>query len=139
MTENNKWTACSCNTCVDMCKQRPCWGTPEEIAGLIELGFGSGFMLDWWVDVYNGDIYVVSPAIAEYESQRAPGWPTGRCTFLNENNLCDLHDTGFKPMGARLALCRGSQEGGRAKKIAHMCDSAAGKEIVEEWWEGRTK
>jgi hypothetical protein len=82
-----------------MC-QAPCCGTPAEINALIEAGYGDRLMLDDWP----GDEDMMKPALKGHERQKAP-WATKTeegCTFWKEGK-CELHDTGLKPMHARLA------------------------------------
>lgn len=92
-------TECACEKCVKMCRA-PCCGTPQEINALIEAGYGDRLMLDDWDD----DPDMIKPAMKAYEGYRAP-WATSTkegCTFWKEGK-CELHDTGLKPMHARLA------------------------------------
>lgn len=108
---------CSCTKCVNMCKQRPCWGTPNEMKNIRDAGFGNRLMNDYWVeqpptndtDVYY-DTLVESPAIVGYEGKEAPVRPVGRCTFLTEDNKCELHDLGLKPLEGRTAIHDGTND-----------------------------
>lgn len=92
-------TECSCQKCQEMCEHRPCWGTPDEIQNLIDLGYANKLMIDYWVGNFSDreyeDTYVVSPAIAGYEKGNAPFWRDGRCTFLTSRELCEIHK--YKP------------------------------------------
>lgn len=97
----------ACHGCakgVDMCRTRPCWGTPEEIAAIKAAGYADRLMLDWWVGVPRIDI--PAPAIQGYEGKSAPERPRGRCTFLTADDLCELHDKGLKPAEGRKACCK---------------------------------
>ena len=83
-----------------MCKDRPCWGTPEEIQKIIDAGHGDKLMKDWWVA--EPDILILSPAIVGYENETAPESPRGRCTFLTPDNMCEIHD--LKPLEGKAAI-----------------------------------
>jgi hypothetical protein len=97
---------CNCSTCVSMCEQRPCWGTPKEIEAIVDAGFGDKLMQDYWEPdgTHPAHVYMAQPAIVGYEGTRAPWSPHGTCAFL-KNNLCTLHDKGLKPIEGRLAAC----------------------------------
>lgn len=75
-----KDSVCSCNTCVDMCKHRPCWGTPGEIKNIISKGFSKKLMVDFWCRS-GGDILILCGAIKGYEKRYAPSWPSGVFIF----------------------------------------------------------
>jgi hypothetical protein len=75
MMSRFKEAKCKCHECVELCENRPCWGTPEET-----------------------------------EEKRAPWRPYGRCTFLTEEGLCELHDKGLKPLEGRVATCKITKE-----------------------------
>ena len=100
-------SVCSCDTCAQMCKDRPCWGTPEDIKKIIDAGFRERLMIDYWVASPN--IYMLAPAIVGHENGNAPDYPEGRCTFLDANNLCELHTLGIKPTEGKIAVCRESK------------------------------
>lgn len=90
---------CSCNKCKAMCKTAPCMGTPSEMIKLIEAGFVDKLQLtiDFACMRYGlGPVEMIMPLFNE-EKQR--------CTFLNENDLCMLHDLKLKPSEGRLANC----------------------------------
>ena len=87
-----------------MCKNRPCWGTPEDIEKIKAAGYSHKLMMDYWYKSDEEDIPIEAPAIVGYEGKDAPFWPSGQCTFL-ENDRCILHDLGLKPTEGRLAHC----------------------------------
>ena len=135
------WKACDCSECVDMCTKRPCWGTPEEIEGLLHLGYGDRFMRDYWYGTspdYN-DIDIISPAIISYEGKTAPFWPTGRCTFLTVDGKCELHNTGFKPKEGRLAICGDGTPDDLHKEIAMEWDNGQAQDLANKWYEEAQK
>lgn len=136
MSENEmkEWTACDCDECVEMCERRPCWGTPEEIDQLIQLGYGNRFMCDYWVDTLDCDINIIAPAIVGYEGKAAPFWPQGRCTFLTDDNKCELHDTGFKPKEGRLAICgEAGTPDNLHEEVAMQWDTDEARDLVTRW------
>lgn len=90
-------TTCSCNTCKTMCKTAPCIGTPEEMIKIIEAGFVSKLI----VTGYAAGIKYGAPAMDII----APDFNNGRCAFLNENDLCELHDLKLKPAEGCFANC----------------------------------
>lgn len=117
-----------------MCQHRPCWGTPEELTKIVQAGFGPRLMKDWW----NGDdkrdyTEILSPAIVGSEGGDAPAWPTGRCTFLTQENKCELHDLGLKPTEGATACC--SQDSSRNVhfEMAKTWGTDEGRKAVQEW------
>lgn len=99
--------SCACSSCKRACQNRPCWGTPDEVEKMLDAGFADKLMLDWWEpDRRTGNrhaVYIVAPAARGYEKRHAPNWPTGvTCTLLTSDQKCPLHDTGYKPLEARV-------------------------------------
>jgi len=127
---------CSCYACKKACKERPCWPTPKETQALIDKGFGARLMRDYWVgDGPNGeDIKIVSPAIVDNEHDNAPLLPFGRCTFLNANDLCELHDLGLKPFEGRVSSCKSSHNG-LHEFVAKTWNCVEGLQLVKKWTE----
>lgn len=123
---NIKTSTCSCRNCVEMCENRPCWPTPLESDAIVAAGLGHRLMDDYWVDDENGDIPIVGPAIVGYEQRSAPFWPTGRCTFLSKNGLCELHSLGLKPLEGRAMDHSSTHE-----------DSVAVREHIVNLWRER--
>lgn len=129
-----KETTCSCQKCVSMCKDRPCWPTPEEAERLIENGFADKLMLDWWCGGGEGDtdIYLLGPAIEGHEGQRAPYWPWGRCNLLTKDGLCSLHDKGLKPLEGRAASCKTNKPKLHGF-VAMTWNCDLGRAVVAKW------
>lgn len=123
---------CSCEICVRMCETRPCWGTPEDIEKIINAGFGKRLMLDYWCDT--PDINLLCPAIVGYENKNAPFWPNGRCTFLNEKGLCELHDLGLKPTEGKVAI-HGKKDEDTHYEVAKTWKNEKGKILIKLWRE----
>lgn len=93
---------CSCDTCKNMCHASPCIPTIDECINLIEAGHADKLMLST----------IVRPG---YSGQcLAPIQTDKGCIFLDENNLCTLHDKGLKPVEGRLAS---HAEGGNGDKL----------------------
>ena len=92
MKENE---GCKCNTCKSACKHKPGWFMPEEAEKVAEyLGislqelFKTKLSVDWWQSECN--IFLLSPAIPDYEGREFPGNPRGQCAFY-KNKLCSIH------------------------------------------------
>ena len=120
-----------------MCKERPCWGTPDEIEKIIEAGYADKLMEDYWAG--SPDIYLAAPAIRRYEGRRAPFMPIGECAFL-ENDLCILHDAGLKPLEGRAAPCGSNEdaphEGTKIRAyIVREWKKKRGKTLLARWRE----
>ena len=123
---------CQCSTCVNMCKNRPCWATPEEASALIEAGYGDKLMHDWWVGSHD-DINLVSPAMIGHECGRAPDfYPIGRCVFLTGDDKCELHDLGLKPIEGREATCQGF-DGSLHERVAKTWEGSSARKVYELW------
>lgn len=121
-----------------MCKDRPCWGTPDGINKLIDAGFADKLMLDWWVKP-SGDVYIIAPAIVGREKRLAPSMPYGRCTLLTNEDLCPLHDRGLKPFEGRMAHhdhednINSIQGQDLHNYVANTWNTPKGQEVVNKW------
>lgn len=128
-----------CETCKDMCRYRPCWGTPFEIEALIDAGFGGQLYLDWWVGGFDGsgdDLYMPQPAMVDREGGYAPDtWhPNRQCTFLTESGQCKLHS--LKPVEGAVARHDNFEALDRAVLhglIARCWDTEKGRAVLERW------
>lgn len=138
--------SCKCKECVGACETRPCWGTIEDAERLIDAGFASRLMCDYWYgDGPDGDdIQLLCPAVVGYEDGPAPetsfmlGFfgdnPFGRCTFLTKDNLCEVHK--IKPLEGRRALpCKEPRGFGqkRHKRVAMQWNNKKGRALVKRW------
>lgn len=138
-----------CSTCangVKMCETRPCWGTPEEIDRLMDLG-ETDFMVDWWEteeitpdgEYVSNKIFIISPAIEGYSGQDAPWSPIGECVFLVDG-LCYIHAVhGFdkKPYEGRIACCEHPSSIETHRLTAESWVTAKGLEVItrfENMW-----
>lgn len=133
---------CSCSTCKGMCV-RPCWPIPSEILPLIESGYTSSLMLDWWEgDFHDGEhdrVYIVCPSSPGREGNYAPdflGLQSG-CIFLTQKGLCRLHPLGLKPTEGRVAHHSIGGDNGYNihRAVAETWDTEQGRDIVNAWCE----
>ena len=125
---------CECYECKQYCKQRPCWGTPEDIQKLINAGYANRLMLDWWAgeDSDYNDIVLIVPAIKGAEGEVCPYDPRGTCTFFTDNELCEIHK--IKPLEGKTSHHTSSNKLYRThEKIAMSWDSEKGRRVVEKW------
>ncbi len=133
------WQPCACPSCVEACRQRPCWPTPDEVRKLIELGYGKRLWLDYWCgeryDNPNRDIHIPAPAITGYENRMASFFPVGQCTFLNAEGLCEIH--AVKPMEGRLITCSGATPNDLHRTVAMMWNNPAAQKLADAWYLGR--
>ncbi len=132
-----KKTECLCEDCREGCTRRPGWMTPQQAQALIDAGFSDRLMLDWWVgDETRDTIAMLAPAIHGHEGIAAPPWPTGRCTFLNAEGLCDVHGP-HKPEECQVATCQPEPSedytGYRRNVIVDSWDCDEGRELVKKW------
>ena len=117
-----------------MCERRPCWPTPEDAQQIIDAGSADRLMLDWWFDTAaEKTVYVLTPAIVGRESGQAPAIPSGRCTFLDGQGLCQLHTPGLKPTEGKQALCEGRTPEGLHERIAGAWDTSEGRDLIDRW------
>lgn len=86
---------CSCKTCASMCKQTPCLGTPDDIKKLIDNGHINKISATLWLA---GMFIDGTPPI-----QMATPLRTNFGCIFHQNDLCQLHDSGLKPIEGKLA------------------------------------
>ena len=132
--EKYQETECSCPKCVDMCRRRMCWPTPEEAKKLIIGGYADSLLRDWLDEPY---IELLTPANKGYEGRTVAFLPETPCTFLTEANLCELHDLKLKPLEGRVASCKDLLTAEIHKKIARMWQTTKGEQIVSKWLNSR--
>lgn len=124
---------CNCEQCIIGCADgRPCWGTIEDMEIIIDEGFADRLMLDFWNDCEEGnrDIYLLVPALCGYEKKSAPHWPIGRCNFLNDKNMCDIHKV--KPVLGKITNHE-NFDNGMHNIIAQSWDCKKGMDLIERW------
>ena len=141
------YISCHCDKCVGPCMTTPGWMLPSEAKKAIENGFANRLMRDWWEpssELGNDDrIYVLAPASLGNEGQDADempdslwgalSWCHGRCTFLNRENKCELHNTEFKPNECRTASVCGKQNGTSRVELARLWNSDEGRSVIALW------
>lgn len=142
---------CTCEKCVERCRVYPGWMTPAEGLRAIKAGFAKRLMRDWWESDGSvaGRIFVLAPAVLGCEGNDAPELTTsqlldlalgsslylGNCTFLNNNERCDIHSSGFKPTQCRHTFGCKPGLGSRydKKNLMRLWDSDKGRAVIEEW------
>ncbi len=121
---------CSCKVCLSYCR-RPGWWTVDEAARAMEAGYAERMMLEMSPDRSFG---VLSPAFRGCEMQFAAQQFAGRgCTFL-QDQLCELHGTGFMPLECR--FCHHDRVGMGPRchaDIERDWNTAAGRALVVRW------
>lgn len=128
------FAACACSECQAMCQRRPCWPTPQDAQRLMAAGYAGRLMIDWWFDrEQDKTVFVLTPALAGFESGEAPAQPSGRCTFLNGDNLCDLHALDLKPTEGRLALCHDRTPPDLHEQIGRTWNGDEARNLIDRW------
>lgn len=133
---------CACDTCKAYCLGNPGYGTPAEIAALIESGHGNRLMLDWWDE--DEDLpytEVLAPASVGYERGYAPaenqspvpwltGWIKGPCAFLTADLQCSIYDQ--RPIECR-AVRHDVQQPGIPLAVVSTWNTDEGRDLVKRW------
>ncbi len=91
---------CSCKRCVSMCKTACCIGTPSDIIKLIEAGHAEKLTPTLFCAGKKWGVPEIEMLQPQFDNDR------GQCVFLNDLNLCSLHESGLKPTEGKLADCR---------------------------------
>ena len=144
--------SCLCSRCVSLCLKVPGWPTPSEARAMICAGLAGKLMRDWWEpDDKLGNterIYVLCPAVEGCEGQDAKeisvdhmfsfftgGISLGRCVFLSRKNLCQIHDTTYKPVQCRGAYGCRKRDSNMLQKlpVAKMWRGKMGAMVLAEW------
>jgi len=101
--EELKVVSCACEQCKEMCRHSTCLPTPAEARILIRRGYGPRLARYEWThtDVLPN---AIGPAPKEHEGKTLNSTLSGRCTFLTDDDRCELHALGLKPLEGRLAL-----------------------------------
>ena len=127
-----KTVDCACRACVAMCERRPCFGTPEDLRKLVDAGFGDRLTLYFKVHpsgAAHGYFEHLVPSTVR--SSKSPS--EGRCTFLNVDGRCDLHDDALKPTEGRVALHDMNNAQELRDSVAFMWNNAPSQELVRRW------
>lgn len=125
-----------CTNCVKgihMCTTRPCWGTVKDFRRIIEAGFASSLMIDYYAhrDINNGNkIYFLSGASRGNQCSKADWNPKGTCSFLIKEK-CAIHH--IKPTIGAAACCKKPQN----LKLIQACiltwNTRTGKKLINDW------
>lgn len=127
-------TECNCEKCISMCSDnKPCWGLPEEIERIIELGYSDKLMLVYYLNKNLKPVQILAPALIGYEKKIAPVIQRGRCTFLDSQNECILHKYELKPLEGRVASCKSVNCIQLREDLASLWDTEKGKDLVKKW------
>lgn len=106
--------ACQCEICQELC-HKPCWGTIEDIWGILQAGLGSKLEEDSWRMNSKHDVVILRPKL---------DGSTGCCVFFRGGG-CELHDLGLKPTEGMIAHCSNlAGESGRG---------VFGKDTAQHW------
>jgi len=129
----------SCEKGVQMCKTYPCFVTFQEAKKLIDLGFQDKLMLDWWEnDDLQIDFYLLSCANTGLEKTLATQSREGQCTFLTQDNKCQIHNI-CKPIEGQSACCKKSNKSARSlhDSVARTWDNPEAQQLIKtlakEW------
>lgn len=107
--------SCSCDKCVNICRTAPCIGTREDILKLVKSGYGNRL----FPTVLAAPI--VLTMFGKPVSIVASKFENGKCTFLTEENKCELHDIGLKPTEGKITI------------HSEPTDINVFKQIIETW------
>lgn len=83
-----KPSACTCETCRQMCKRAPCLGTPQDIERLICLGLGGSMARTLWAAV-DGAPLIEMVQLRGLDMQ--PDGATTCCMFNRATERCMIH------------------------------------------------
>lgn len=123
---------CSCEVCLEYCRQRPGWWTVKEATRAIGAGYAGRMMLEL---APKGAFGALSPAFKGNEGYFAVNDFSDRgCTFLTADGRCELHATGFQPLECRFCHHARRGEGPRCHRdLEKDWNSYAGRALVERW------
>lgn len=125
---------CTCEWCVSCCMKMPCWGTPDEIRNIINAGLGAALMV---VETHHdGDIQVLCPS-SSGRNDYYNYWPVrGKCVFVDDDNRCELHDRGLKPLEGRVTL-HGKDHVGLHEYVRATWQTYEGYAVIAQWKAGQ--
>jgi hypothetical protein len=73
---------------------------------------------------------IVGPRVLGKEVN--PLYPHGQCVFLNNNDRCELHDLGLKPLECRTSNC-GRSNRGLGKYVRDKWNNPQAQSLVDIW------
>lgn len=121
--------SCDCIQCKNACMEVPGWFTPAEAVLAINAGLANRLSA-----VREVDIVALAPSpIGKEGLEKAHS--LGICTFLKADGLCEIHNSGFKPIECRTGYgCKGATpDYPELIEMLSMWDSDEGKAAVMLW------
>lgn len=119
---------CKCSACKGCCEKVPGWFTPTEAMLAIEAGFASRLSA-----VKEYGVVAIAPSPVGYEG-RAKHHGPGVCNFLTKDGLCEIHNSGFKPIECRTGFgCSPGADYPELETMHEMWASEEGHNAVETW------
>lgn len=121
---------CNCETCKSFCI-RPGWWTVEEATKAIDAGYANRMMLEIAPELTFG---VLSPAFYGSEKNIAlKEYSIFGCCFFT-NGLCELHNTGLKPLECRFSHHSRPRKGSICHSdLEQNWKTSEGQALVERW------
>lgn len=145
-------TSCTCKSCISACKRIPGLFHPVEALAAIRAGMARDLMVVW-VDnearsaklrrQWRVIMPLSAPSLAIRKDpafdphRRRETWEAnGRCVFLNVDDRCEIHDSGYKPIECRAAmLCASDDEKVDRKHASAKAawNTPVGRFVVNLW------
>lgn len=127
--------SCTCEKCQHACERIPGEMTPLEAERAIAAGEARRLMLNWYYR-RQGNVYWLMPAVTGSGGEVAPYWPKGRCMFLTDGNLCDIHYTAYKPIVCRQSFLCDEDKNARVlrkRDLVRLWDTDKGRAVIKQW------
>lgn len=141
---------CTCAACISACKRTPGIPTPIEALKAIRAGHADDLMMvtrerdrrgwKWGRDLWPVLMPVSTPPsyMTEFRTinrhRRDEQYQAaGRCVFLNADDRCEIHDSGFKPTECRQALLCSLKKDRVHDDVAASWDSPVGRAVITIW------
>ena len=122
-------SSCKCSACRMACMVSPCFGTPEDMQKLIDAGYQDRLLPTIYMNPETLEEYpVIAPIGINFVGA------LHRCTFLDSDMNCELHDKNLKPTEGKLAY-HGRDEEQNVNLRIMICNtwnSLKGVEIVRK-------
>ena len=116
-----------------MCQTRPCWGTVNDFKRIIDAGYATSLMIDYYSheSINNGKkIYFLSGASRGNECSKADWNPIGTCKFF-VNHKCIIHQ--IKPTMGAVTCCKEKT----SQELTHAClltwNTRTGEKLINDW------
>lgn len=134
--QTRKESACSCLTCKLMCKQSPCFASPQDAKKIIDAGYKDRLRSSVYIDLKAFDINnpnMLEAVAATARHAIAPQFSAEHgCTFQGKDGLCELHEKGLKPTEGRLANHNQCDDGIR-RAVCDTWISREGIDVMQEF------